>query len=232
MAQYGIKLFSQVIYNFYKDKFMEVIKKSFGEQLKAYRKMKNFTQEKFAEKIGINLRQLARIESGESFVSAETLFNICAALEISPKLLFDFEIKEEILMTGTANKVYFKAIKKGNLIQHLNSKKNSVESDCIKNDDFDKRMLKVAMNTNRNIIVDELQNGIVYLTKVYKPNGTIETTNKNDDENFNKLLDFIYKIKNEPKKIEYMNLAQNSLTDKNALEELKSMIKGIELTLK
>lgn len=70
---------------------MDCIKKAFGSRLKSLRKSKNYTQEQLAEKIGVNIRQLARIEAGESFVTAETLYKICIILEAPPGLLFDFE---------------------------------------------------------------------------------------------------------------------------------------------
>ena len=210
---------------------MESIKKRFGEQLRVYRKIKNLTQEKLAEKIGINLRQLARIESGESFVTAETLYNICIVLGVSPKLLFDFEIEDKTLMTGSGEKVYLKVVKSGNLIQLMNNGDDKTEYDD-KQSDFDKRMQKVAINTNRDVIVDEIKNDVVYQTKIYRPDGNIDVIN-NDEEykKYENLLNNISQIKNEQNKIEYMNLAYNSLCDRNALEELKTMIKGIELTL-
>ena len=130
---------------------MNVIKKGFGNRLKILRKSQNLTQEKLAEKIGINLRQLARIEAGERFVTADTLFNICKVLGISPNVLFEFEIQE------------------------LEKKEENM---------------------------------------------LLKTLEKN-----------IYSISNETKKIEFLNLAYNSLFDKNALNELKTTIKGIELTL-
>ena len=130
---------------------MIVIKKGFGNRLKILRKSQNLTQEKLAEKIGINLRQLARIEAGESFVTADTLFNICKVLGISPNVLFEFEIQE------------------------LEKKEENM---------------------------------------------LLKTLEKN-----------ISSISNETKKIEFLNLAYNSLFDKNALNELKTTIKGIELTL-
>lgn len=130
---------------------MNVIKKGFGNRLKILRKSQNLTQEKLAEKIGINLRQLARIEAGESFVTADTLFNICKVLGISPNMLFEFEIQE------------------------LEKKEENM---------------------------------------------LLKTLEKN-----------ISSISNETKKIEFLNLAYNSLFDKNALNELKTTIKGIELTL-
>ena len=78
---------------------MNIIKYGFGKKLKEARKKKKLTQEVLSEKLGINLRQLARIEAGESFVTAETLERICYALEISPSALFDFSMAE-----GTINK--------------------------------------------------------------------------------------------------------------------------------
>lgn len=210
---------------------MEIIKKCFGERLKTYRKIKNLTQEKLAEMVGINLRQLARIESGESFITAETLYNLCTVLEVSPKLLFDFNIEEETLMTGSDNKVYLKVIKSGNLIQLVNNK-ISAGRDIDKNMNFDNRMLKVARNINKDIIVEELKNGSMFQTKIYKPDGNIEiSTNNNEEKIYNMLISNIECIKNDKNKINYMSLAFNSLSNKKALEELKSMIKGIELTL-
>ena len=43
--------------------------------------------------------------------------------------------------------------------------------------------------------------------------------------------DFIKDIKNDKNKINYMFLAYNSLSNRKSLEELKNIIKGIELTL-
>ena len=53
---------------------MNTITKNFGQKLKYYRKLNKFTQEELAEKIGINIRQLARIEVNERFITADTLY--------------------------------------------------------------------------------------------------------------------------------------------------------------
>ncbi len=71
---------------------MNLIKKGFGKNLKETRKRRKLTQEILSEKIGINLRQLARIESGDSFVTAETLEKICREMSVSPSSLFDFSL--------------------------------------------------------------------------------------------------------------------------------------------
>ena len=214
---------------------MDIIKKNFGEKLKNLRKIKGFTQEKLAEKIGINLRQLARIEAGESFISSETLFNICIILEISPGLLFDFDVLNETLMTGSGEVVHFNVINNGNVIQLLPKNIQNYEastSDYKENlKDLDDRMKALASKIHREIIVDELQDGIVYLTKIFKPSGEIEIRN-NKNSLLEDLKNKIKFIANDQMKLEFLNLALDSLTNKDALNELKILIKGIELSLK
>lgn len=141
---------------------MSVIKKQFGERVKVLRKSKGFTQEALAESIGINLRQLARIEAGESFISSDTLYKICNTFKTSPKTLFDFDID----------------------------------------------------NTNKepNLLFNVIENEHA-LPKEY----TV-------------LKKYISEIVNDTKKLEYMILAYKSLENKKSLNELKILIKGIELT--
>ena len=208
------------------------IKKIFGNNLRNIRKIKNLTQEELSEKLGINTRQLARIELGESFVTAETLYNICVVLDIEPKILFDINDNEEVLLTGTDNKAKFKVVKNSNVIQLLNIKsENEVLSDD--NDkDFDKRMLRVAKNIGKNIIVDKLEDNVVFQTKIYKNTGQIEIIDRvNLNHEYECLLDNIKSFKNDSNKIQFLNLALDALSNKSSLEELKSVIKGIELKM-
>ena len=102
---------------------MDTIKICFGKRIKEVRKAKHITQEQLAEIIDINLRQMARIEAGESFFTAETLGRLCSALDITPEVLFafpfgisskseaftDFLSKLE-LISSDENKVEFMAI--------------------------------------------------------------------------------------------------------------------------
>ena len=129
---------------------MNCIKKAFGSRLKSLRKSRNLTQEQLAEQIGINIRQLARIEVGESFITADTLYNICKILEISPSLLFDFEIDNKM---------------------HLN-------------------------------VLDEVDNDSLY-------------------NNYQLLKEKILTIDKNKAKLEFMNVAFDSLTSRDALEQLK-----------
>ncbi len=67
------------------------LKEQFGKQVKLLRQYYNMTQECLSELVDIDIRQLARIESGDSFVTAETLEKLCKALNVSYKDLFTFE---------------------------------------------------------------------------------------------------------------------------------------------
>ncbi len=64
------------------------IKKQIGARIKKLRQDKGFSQEQFAEKIGIASRTLCGIEIGKNFFTADTLEKILETLEITPQDLF------------------------------------------------------------------------------------------------------------------------------------------------
>ena len=64
------------------------IKKQLGIKIKHLRQAKQYTQEAFAEAIGISPRTLCFIENGKNFLTAETLEKIISTLEITPEELF------------------------------------------------------------------------------------------------------------------------------------------------
>lgn len=66
------------------------LKRDFGKRIKELRESLYMSQEMFAEQIGIHRNTLARIESGENFVSLETLERIKAVLSVEYSELFTF----------------------------------------------------------------------------------------------------------------------------------------------
>ena len=72
------------------------LKKKLGLKIKQYRKSLNITQELFAEKINLTLRQISFIEIGKCFPSPETLANISNVFNCPMKDLFDFETVEDM----------------------------------------------------------------------------------------------------------------------------------------
>ena len=61
---------------------------NFGEKIRNLRKYKKITQEKLAELIDIDVRQVARIEAGESLPSIPTLLKFCSVLSVTPNDFF------------------------------------------------------------------------------------------------------------------------------------------------
>ena len=70
------------------------IKKELGNRIREIRTAHSLTQEALAEKIGLSAKSLSQIELGNNFVSAETLNLLCQALDVTPKVLFDFGFAE------------------------------------------------------------------------------------------------------------------------------------------
>ena len=70
---------------------MSGLQKQFGARVKELRKKKGYTQGHLAEILGIGVRSLGKIETGNSFPSTETLENLIRALNVSTVEIFDFE---------------------------------------------------------------------------------------------------------------------------------------------
>ena len=72
------------------------IRKIIGNNVLNARKIRNLSQEQFAEMIGIEPSTLSKIENGKSYPSQQTLENIICALKIKPDVLFKTEEKIDI----------------------------------------------------------------------------------------------------------------------------------------
>lgn len=60
---------------------------SIGQRIRKYRKAKGWSQEVFAEKIGISTTYVGMIERGEKIPALETFVTITNVLDVSPDLL-------------------------------------------------------------------------------------------------------------------------------------------------
>ena len=68
----------------------EIIQKQLGKRIQKLRKSKGFSQEKFAEAIGIATTSLSYIETGNGFLTSDTLEKISKILNVEPYELFLF----------------------------------------------------------------------------------------------------------------------------------------------
>ena len=90
---------------------MSDIKKLLGKKIKQFRKLKNLTQEEWAEKINIEVPSLSNIETGKFAPSFETLQKLSTILETN---IWEF--------------YYFNPISKEKMIEEINYKiKNNEE---------------------------------------------------------------------------------------------------------
>lgn len=64
------------------------IDSTIGTILKDNRIRKNLTQEKLAEKLGISLKYISRIENGNSGIKPQTLINYMNVLDITPNTVY------------------------------------------------------------------------------------------------------------------------------------------------
>lgn len=217
---------------------------AFGKSLKKIRKEKGLTQEKLSEMIGINQRQLTRIEAGKSFISGDTLEKLYFALGVSFSEMFDFELEEmEMLFTGTDNIAVFKAVKSGNLIklENMNNTQGNLSNEPLENLNIDQVELS-ALNISKAInkpvtikYVDENESE-VYKVETYFPDGRVKPMKSEEgrklEEDLRMILDNLDAFGQNHRKIEFVKLAIQSLDNRESLSKLKNMIEGIELALK
>ncbi len=69
---------------------MSNIKRLIGNRIKELRKNKKLTQDELAEMVGIEPRNILKIENAQTFPRAATLDKIIEALEISYEYFFQF----------------------------------------------------------------------------------------------------------------------------------------------
>lgn len=76
-------------------KQVKMMSNSLSKKVKELRKRKGFSQEELAEKSGLSVRTIQRIENGESDPSGDSIKRISVALEVTPDELIDWKIKED-----------------------------------------------------------------------------------------------------------------------------------------
>ncbi|MFL5729760.1 MAG: helix-turn-helix domain-containing protein [Cytophagaceae bacterium] len=64
----------------------------FGKRVKEIRLSKNITQLDLASQLGIDIRQLRRIENGEGNTSLTTIYLLTEALQVNIEDLFNFKL--------------------------------------------------------------------------------------------------------------------------------------------
>lgn len=92
------------------------LKIQLGQKIQMLRKKRRLTQEQFAELIGIDPKNVSKIENGNNYPSAETLTSIAKALEVDIYELFVF--KEELSYEEMREEI-IKALDSDKAVMHL-----------------------------------------------------------------------------------------------------------------
>ena len=86
------------------------MKQDLGQRIQKLRKDKKITQEQLAEMVGIDPKNISRIEKGNNYPTAENLTSIAKALHVDIYELFVFnsipleQMKEEIINSLNSEK--------------------------------------------------------------------------------------------------------------------------------
>jgi len=70
---------------------MQTAKELLGTRIREVRKLRGLSQERLAEKVGVDPKQISRIEGGKSAPSLDTLEAIATHLQVEIKDVFDFQ---------------------------------------------------------------------------------------------------------------------------------------------
>ncbi len=208
--------------------------KALGANIKKYRKARGLSQEKLSELIGIQPRQMSKLETGVHFPSGKTLENICVTLDVTPKDLFNFDImfaEESCLVDGTYNISNYRVLKSENVYQLLN--KTDKTRDILTNNNekyIEQRFIDMAVKTGETITVEYFENNKYANTIIYYSDGTYKIfDNEQENVTLKNLLKEIVRISNEPEKMEFLKLALAAFDNPNVIPELELILKGLKL---
>ena len=74
---------------------MQTAKELLGARIREVRKARQLSQERLAEKVGLEPKQISRIEGGKSSPSMDTLEAIARELQVDMKDLLDYQHLQE-----------------------------------------------------------------------------------------------------------------------------------------
>lgn len=74
---------------------MQTARKLIGARIKEIRKLRQLSQERLAERVGVEPKQISRIEGGKSSPSMDTLEGLARELKVEMKDLLDFHHLED-----------------------------------------------------------------------------------------------------------------------------------------
>ena len=190
----------------------------FSQRLKQLRKELHLRQEDLAKSCGVKLTAISKYENELIKPAFDMLAKIGLAYNVNLNWLIN-EIGTMFIETPQRRLIKTGS---GNFITEETTEKSVTVMESSHNLDLDKD-LKVEFYGADN----------KSFTKIYRKDGNVEyKTSKDSSDNFQNLAEKIAEVCDDEDKYEFVMTALNALHDKNSLNELKIMIKGIELVQK
>ena len=220
----------------------------FKNRLKKLRKNLQLRQQDMAEDLSVPFTTISKYELGLIRPGTEILSKIGNRYNVNLNWLLNgtgemFRLPEYLVSTGTYGKPHVKLIKNGQCVcvektdVMVSSEFKGIENDL---DELNSEasLLKYSKRMNIPIISEVFENNKKVGIKIFKPDGSIENQSScscNQEKSvvinnkLNTILEKLQKFSNNVDKLIFLELAINSLEDKSALNELKTLIKGMEL---
>lgn len=223
---------------------MKNIKESFGDNLRKLRKSKKLTIDTLAEMSDISSRLLSNIEAGDTFLSAESLCKLCVALEIEPKVLFDFDWYDKFMYydEGKYIRPHFKAILKNKNyeLKSLPQLKDFKVNKILPIGALTQFLMEFSKDNKMTIYIDFLTDKKRDKVVKYTPDGTFSFLCSSDEiqekakdlknKKYDEALEKIKEFSNDKKKIEYIIMAANALNDEDCRDKLRIMLDAMDIS--
>lgn len=212
---------------------MSELSKAVGKNIKRYRKSRGLSQESLSEQIGIQPRQMSKLETGIHLPSGKTIEAICAILDITPSDLFNLEYMPQSksgLIDGIYNISDYRVLKNANVYQLLN--KADKTRDILSTNStkyIEERFSELAYRTKETLSVEYYENNRYANTIIYYPDGSYKIFNEDNESLVTKILKGIIKISKDINKLEFVQLAITALDNSEVIPELELMLRGLKL---
>lgn len=223
---------------------MQNIKEAFGANLRKIRKSRKLTLDNLAEISDITPRLLSKIESGDSFFSAETLCKISVALNIDLKTLFDFDWHDKLMYydEGKYIRPHFKAVLKNKTyeLKSLPQLKGFNINENMQIGKLTQFLMDFSKQNHMTIYIDFFIDKTRDKIVKYNPDGNFLFLCTNDeikdkgidikDKKYYEALEKINEFSFDKKKIEYMITSANALNNKKTRDKLRIMLDAMDIS--
>lgn len=214
---------------------MDRIKHRFGDKIKTLRKIRGMTQEQLAECLGLNVRQISRIESGVNFVSLETMKMMCFIFNLNVGKLMDISLPPEETVFDISDKILHYTAEVTNKGTKF-SKTDGQEIFYIKNFSCDRKeplLCDIARKHNQSLIVSFMEKGIIKTDIIYFTNGVFRVYNrekfKQIDDRLMKLFNEIVKISQNEMMLDFVDTAVKACKKPTLRKEMRVLLDGMDL---